>query len=280
MNNFIIILIFFLSIKYIISYLHIFIQNIKYEKNTQHPSKVNLSQLISNNKLKKPLQTRNKILIITFDNRNDNYITAHNNNLKEYSKKWNIDYKFYNKCEKNIYWCKIYLILDALKSNKYDFVMWLDSDTYIKNMNINLSDILNQYNSDIFICSDNNKNYDWVNAGVFIIKNSKIGRQFIEKCIESFYPECLNNDNSLKGRWAGFCYEQGIMNILIANKYRKYTTILTNDIIFCNDKCVENVFILHLFGSKEKKNSVENRDKCFRPLKIKNETKRLKDNIL
>jgi hypothetical protein len=270
MNNFIFILfilIFFFIIKFIISHLYIYNQNNIYLKNVRHPSKVNLPQLISNNKLKKPLQTRNKILIITFDNRNDNYITAHNNNLKKYSKKWNIDYKFYNKCNKNIYWCKIHLISDALKSNKYDFVMWLDSDTYIKNMNINLSDILNQYNSDIFIASDNNKFSDLVNAGVFIIKNSKIGKQFIEECISSFYPECLNCDNSLKGRWAGFCYEQGIMNILIANKYRKYTTILTNDIIYNGFKCVDNVFILHYYGSKVDTNYIKDRDKCFKPNK-------------
>ena len=221
------------------------------------------NKLISNNKNKNPSTIKNKISIITFDNRkNIPYILLHNENLINYSKKWELDYKFYDKCTNNIYWCKIHMVLDELLTGKYDYVMWMDSDTWIFNMEINLSEILNSYSSDIFIGMDNHPKYDFINAGVFIIKNTSIGIQFLKECINSLNPDCITIDpksgKKLKGAWAGTCYEQGVMNILIADKYSNNTTILPNDILYNYGKCNKEVFIMHLYGS-----SNDTRVKCF-----------------
>lgn len=218
-----------------------------------------ISKLKSNNRLSLPVIKKNKILIITYDNRpNLPYIKLHNENLTEYCKKMGFDYKFYDKCKYNNYWCKMYLLLDELKTNAYDYVMWMDSDTYIFNMDINLSDIFNKFSSDIFIGSDNNPNYDLTNAGVFAIKNSNDGKQYLADCINSFNTKCKKSNGELKGDWAATCYEQGIMNILIADKYFNNTTVLTNDIIFNYNRCNNNVFIMHLYAS-----SNSYRQKCF-----------------
>lgn len=218
-----------------------------------------ISELKSNNKLETPKTEKIKILIITYDNRPTlSYVKLHNENLTEYAKKWDMKYKFIDKCEHNNYWCKMYMVLSELKTNKYDYVMWMDSDTYIFNMNINLSDIFNKYSSDIFIGSDNNSDYDLTNAGVFAVKNTTDGKHFLADCINSFNSKCQKANGSLKGKWAAVCYEQGIMNILIADKYFKHTTILTNDLIFNYDKCNNDVFIMHLYAS-----SSTYRAKCF-----------------
>jgi hypothetical protein len=218
-----------------------------------------ISKLKSNNKLLIPKIKENKILIITYDNRPGlPYIKLHNDNLTEYSKKWNIEYKFFDKCKYNNYWCKMYMVLKELKSNKYDYVVWMDSDTYIFNMDINLSDIFNKYASDIFIGSDNNSEYDLTNAGVFAVGNTNNGKKFLVDCINSFNTKCNKPNGELHGEWAAICYEQGIMNILIADKYFKHTTILTNDLIFNYNKCNNNVFIMHLYAS-----SSDYRMKCF-----------------
>ena len=225
-----------------------------------------ISKLKFNNKLEQPIIKKNKILIITYDNRpNINYIEIHNKNLNKYSKKWDFDYIFYDSCEYNNYWCKIYMLLDKLNKNNYDYVMWMDSDTYIFNMDINLSDIFNKYSSDIFIGSDNNLNYDLTNAGVFAIKNSYEGKHFLVDCINSFNTQCKKPNGELKGDWAATCYEQGIMNILIADKYFNNTTMLTNDLIFNYNKCNNNVFIMHLYAS-----SNSYRQNCFTSKKKKN----------
>jgi hypothetical protein len=221
--------------------------------------KKRISKLKSNNKLSTPNTKKNKILIITYDNRPElSYIKIHNENLTAYCAKFNIEYRFYDKCEYNNYWCKMYMLLQELKTNKYDFVVWMDSDTYIFNTSINISDIFNKYSSDVFIGSDNNSDYDLTNAGVFAVKNTDDGKQFLADCINSFNSQCKKPNGELKGQWAATCYEQGIMNILIADKYYKHTTVLTNDIIFNYNRCNNNVFIMHLYAS-----SAEYRTKCF-----------------
>jgi hypothetical protein len=223
-----------------------------------------VTHLLNNNLLDKPIEKINKIAIITFENRKDaEYIDLHNKNVLEYCKKWNYDYLFYDKCIHNVYWCKLYYVLDALKTKKYDYVMWMDSDAIIKNPDISVSQIVNKYSSDIFVSKSTFATFC---AGVFIIKNSPIGISYIEECINKQSLKCnKENDDKLKGFWAGMCYEQGIMNSLIINKFYKHTTCLPEYIIHnekiteTNKVCDVDTFILHLFISPN-----DLRNKCFK----------------
>jgi hypothetical protein len=222
------------------------------------------NSLTNQNLLDKPIDKVNKIAIVTYENRKNNeYIDLHNKNIKSYCEKWNYDYLFYDICIHNVYWCKIHYVLDVLKSGKYDYVIWMDSDAVIKNQNISMDLIVNKYSSDIFVSSDDTVAFC---AGVFIIKNSPIGIEYIEDCINSKQQQCIiEGENMLKGLWAGMCYEQGVMNMLIFNKYFKYTTCLPSHIIYngyineTNGICDIDTFILHLCGSNN-----ELRSKCFR----------------
>jgi hypothetical protein len=110
----------------------------------------------------------------------------------------------------------------------------------------------------IFIGNDNQPNHDLTNAGVFMIKNSIIGKRFLEDCMYYVNDRCFNKDGSLKGIWAATCYEQGVMNILIADNYSAYTTLLSNSIIFNYSICSNDVFIMHLYASTSAK-----RKACF-----------------
>lgn len=216
--------------------------------------------LLDNNKLLVPKRGKSRVLIVTFDDRpNVGYIAKHNENLQRYADKWNYTYKFYSRCEYNVYWCKLHLVLDELESDQYDYVMWLDSDTFIKNFDIDLNDILNSYSSDIFVGSDNHAFMSIVNAGVFIIRNSDVGKQFLEDCIDTIDKRCIDNDNKLNGIWAASCYEQGLMNLLIDSKYSAFTTILPNNILYNSYKCQNNTFIMHLYGATS-----EERLQCFK----------------
>jgi hypothetical protein len=221
--------------------------------------------LLNQNLLDKPHNKVNKIAFVTFENRKElEYINLHNQNLTEYCKKWNYDYLFYDQCTFNVYWCKMHFVLDALKTGKYDYVVWLDSDTIIKNPYISMDLIVNKYSSDIFVTLD-----DGISAfcaGVFIIKNSPIGISFIEECINLKSENCVvEHKNVLNGFYGGLCYEQGVMNKLIYNKYYKYTTCLPNYYVSTTkitesyDTCDTDTFILHL-GMSE--NNL--RSKCFK----------------
>lgn len=219
------------------------------------------TKLINNNILKIPIQKKNKILFITFDNRKADYIDIHNSNLQDYVNKYGYDYKFITECNYNVYWCKIQLVLEELLNNVYDYVIWLDSDTIIKNSDIDIGLVLNKYNSDIFVGSDNMTKYDLINAGIFVIKNTMTGIEFLQDCIGNVNKSCFNDNGTLKGVWAGTCYEQGQMNIMIADKYFKKTTVLPNDIFLNYSICTDNTFIMHLYASNDVK-----RKKCFTKL--------------
>jgi len=217
------------------------------------------SKLINNNLLEEPNTKKNKILFLSFDNRtNISYITKHNENVDKYVKKYNYEYKFITKCFYNVYWCKILLVLEELRTNKYDYVVWLDTDTAIQNMDIDINDIINKYDSDIFVGNDNTTTTDTINSGIFIIKNSDNGINFLQDCINNVKNKCFKENNGLNGKWAGYCYEQGQMNLLIAMKYSKNTTVLLNNIFFNYHICSNDTFIMHFYNTKNK-----NRDSCF-----------------
>ncbi len=219
--------------------------------------------LLNNNMVEKMSDKVNKIAIITYENRKgEEYIELHNKNITAYCNKWNYKYLFYDQCVHNMYWCKMYLVLDALKSGNYDYVMWMDSDSIIKNNTISLDSIVNKYSSDIFVNFDGGDSVYC--AGIFIIKNSPIGISFLEDCIKHNTKKCMTSDNKLKGLWAGLCYEQGIMNKLIFDKYYNNTTSLPQYLVYNGGiddtlkTCNIDTFILHLYAS-----GYEQRAKCF-----------------
>lgn len=204
-----------------------------------------------------------KILILSIDNRpNLDFVKLHNWNIREYTKKWNYDYIFIDIIDDkfNVYWYKLYQINKYLKSGKYDYVIWMDSDLIIMDNNTDISNIINTYNNHIIIGRDEYTNV--LNAGMFIVKNSVIGNLFMDDCIELMEKRkhnCIVNDNMLKGMWAGVCYEQGIMNELIKDKYYYESTTVPRNIFYNGRKCKNNVFVLHLYGE-----SNDDRAKCFK----------------
>jgi len=214
------------------------------------------------NKIKNEVSENIRVLIFTFDNRDNlEYLKLHNEQLESYSKKWkNINYEFINKCDKNTYWCKIYIMIDRLKSNKYDYVLWLDSDAIISNLNKNIQKIFELYDSDIFISYDHDYLYSdkFLNAGIFAVKNSPIGIQFLEECVNKFEnSNCLNHKNKLRGLYSFTCYEQGIMNDLIYSKYKKNTTVLSSNIFHNTIICNDSNYVLHNYGVKIQDRSKE-----------------------
>jgi hypothetical protein len=255
---YVIILILVLLVILNIDYINIYISDIYYifNKSFSNNIKINENLAIENISNIKNNINNIKMIILSFDNRKTiDYIEDHNKNIKNYCNNWkNIDYQYTDFCNKNVYWNKLYLVLEKLLTNNYEFVMWMDTDSMFVNQDIDIRNILLLFNSDIFISHDNGyaNSENVLNAGVFIIKNSINGINFLKESISYFEDsKCLNDDNSLKGVYAARCYEQGTINDLIFNKYYKYTTILSTDIILNTSLCNEKSFILHKYGGNK-----------------------------
>lgn len=89
---------------------------------------------------------------------------------------------------KDIGFAKIGMILDILKSNKYDWVLWCGTDTMLTNYGIKLEDMIdNEYH---FIIS-----YDvWdFNSDCFLIRNSSEAIKYFEH-IESLYDIYIDHN--------------------------------------------------------------------------------------
>ena len=168
---------------------------------------------------------KRKIAIVTAENRNGSYIKYHDLNCEKYSEINDYSYFRVNICdpsESSIYWCKIYKVKKFLDSGNYDYVLWLDSDT-IFTSDTPIDYYISKFGEpDIIIGNDYHKiiNSYGLNAGIFLIKNSEIGNLFINECIYTIEisTDCILNGKE-QGIWAGSCYEQGVMNLLLREKY-------------------------------------------------------------
>jgi len=232
----------------------IYLQDISYYYTKLTKNALNLNSNLNLNNSNDYLDK--KILIISFDNRkNLNYLEDHNKNVMQYIKKHKgIEYKFFDKTDKNVYWVKIYLLRDWLITSKYDYVMWMDTDAMFVNYNIDLKYVLGLFNSDIFLSHDNDYPLtarNTLNAGVFIIKNSEIGINFLNEAINTFEKsKCINKVNKkLSGIYGHTCYEQGVLNMLLTDKYKEYVTVFSPDILSNTIKCRNDIFMLHNYDA-------------------------------
>lgn len=199
-----------------------------------------------------------KIAIITIETRDNlkDVVEVHNKSLNKYCSRYGYDYIFKNsyKSDLPVYWYKMLIVKEYLP--EYDYVLWLDSDTIICDYSVRLEWII-QEGKDIYIGRDYPSFTSNVFcAGIFMIKNSEEGKNFINDCINGF----INNDYckedgkpALKGAYAGLCYEQGMMNYLMKGKYKKNTLTLPDRIFNNSVFWRTNSFILHYYLRNKKK---------------------------
>ena len=76
-----------------------------------------------------------------------------------------------------------------IKNPKYDYVVWLDSDSHIMNFDKRLEDFILEMKKDIMMVSD----FERINSGVIFIKNTENSRKFFEKLYEM--TDYINKDN-------------------------------------------------------------------------------------
>jgi hypothetical protein len=222
-----------------------------------------------NNYISLPMK-KLRIAIITAENRNEKYIELHDNSVNEYCNMHGYTYIRTDNCPKeqsSTYWCKIHKIRDSI--DKYDYIIWLDSDTIIINKNIPIEYYLSKYGYPDIIFGKQSMPLDIaryvINAGIIIIKNSNVGKMFINDAINKInsLSECIVGQTE-QGFWAGVCYEEGIMNILVKDDKYKNNVFIDMDYEFIlhqmdvDVNIGDSIIFLHLPGYTNNK-----REKIF-----------------
>lgn len=131
--------------------------------------------------------------------------------LEKYANLHNIDIVIENiqKYDRPFSWYKVYLILNLLQSNKYDYVLWIDSDAVI---------LSNKYQLDAFIVDNKYlylaKDINGINCGVMMVKNNHYMINFLNKVYSM--TEYLHD-----GWW-----EQKAIHKLVNDNYENITTYI------------------------------------------------------
>ncbi len=217
-----------------------------------------------------------KIVIITEENRPLNeLINIHNTSLRQYCDYHGYEYRFTStyKSDSPVYWHKIEWVKDILENEKVDYVLWLDSDTLAVDKHIPLTAVIAcDPRADVYIGLDGDV---WhvasppMNAGIFMVKNSEAGRGFLNACLDKVKSNkaCYSDGKiRLNSRWAGDCYEQGVMNRILRVTGYAQNVCIVRPPLFNNGPAigsdVRNSLFVHRYGNK---------DQCVKLFKTLNE---------
>ena len=99
-------------------------------------------------------------------------------NKKFYCEKNNYTFVNYNErmSKRHCPWDKILCLIKTI--NWFDYIIWIDADAIINNIDIKFEDIINEHpEKDLLICKDpcfDAAPHCMINTGIMIFKNSKI----------------------------------------------------------------------------------------------------------
>jgi hypothetical protein len=165
---------------------------------TQRYIKINSGKYFLPEKIEKKDNLKIGVCSLSYGKEYKNTVKYGRINKIQYCKKYN--YKFIEDesvIDKNrdLQWSKIPLLKKYL--NQYDYLIWIDSDTYITNDSININNMIEKlgnnsmmYEKDPFI---------WINTGFMLLKNNNFCKEILE--------ECYKHTNEI-------CHEQGSIDML------------------------------------------------------------------
>ena len=207
-----------------------------------------------------------KVLVLQIEDRNDPVLNKFMKSNEIICKSNDMEYVFLKKSSELVppYWAKVFEIKKLMDKNKYvDYILWVDSDAFFINFTKErFSKFLEKYNDYSFIGTPDMP--PWTgkfNAGVFIIKNNKIGNEMINKWITYYHKDVWNYNKTTDkwktdATWAGDEYEQGSFSTHILTNPK-----FSNDIIMVpyyylnNNNCSDHqdeTILVHLAGDYKK----------------------------
>lgn len=151
-----------------------------------------------------------KILVVTYENRDLPYKQRFRDNHSAYCKIQGYMYKSLDICSHNVppYWAKVFIVADYI--HQFDWVIWIDSDAEFAT-----SDPFPLESNVDFVISKDKPQHRIpapINTGVFAIKNSPSGLDFMESWKTMYNPTrwtFQRNTWVCNGKWSGEDYEQG-----------------------------------------------------------------------
>ena len=166
-----------------------------------------------------------------------------------YCDKHGYDYIFVSEGYEKLppYWRKTQLVKDLLMKDKYKGILWLDTDACIFDMDRKLS-TLELANYDFYFSKDMHGSKFC--AGVWMVKNTRIGKEIMTKWMDAYDPESWRKKNGkwhTENTWAGPMYEQGAFEKQILPEYIEHMKEYPHTMFQSTDWTNPRTFILHFY---------------------------------
>ena len=209
----------------------------------------------------------NKICVISAGTKNLQFqYNITNKNKRDYCSIYGYDYKFIelDTTYKLSYHSRKKILSDIIKTNKYNYVMWIDCDAWFNTFEISLDSVINTFMKDksLLLSRDHGvinepKYYHscYINSGVLLFKCDKKALKIID---------LWDNPSEQLKKWMPLyttLNDQPFLSILcIADSFtRKYTAVVDPQYFntFAKFGFTKRNFILHVPGHKE----IEYRDR-------------------
>lgn len=198
--------------------------------------------------------------VVTYENRNLEYKEKFRENHKKYCDARGYDYvRLDTHVYENIippYWLKVYIVYEYIQ--KYDVVMWIDSDTVFESSNTPIEEFLCD-SAYLTISQDKpqHKKPASLNTGVFILHKRGCGLKLLTSWLEMYPQHRWYLDGRTwrcKGKWSGPDYEQGALERLVDDeRWGKYIRILPWHVMNNHPKSGHEGFVYHFCGAVGKK---------------------------
>jgi hypothetical protein len=169
---------------------------------------------------------------------------------RAYCEKHGYEYIFTSDGYENLppYWRKTQLVKDLLMTDKYKGILWLDTDACIFDMDRKLSTI--DFKDYDFYFSKDLLGTNFC-AGVWMVKNTRMGKEIMAKWMGAYEPESWRRKNGkwrTENSWAGRAYEQGAFEKEILPEYIKHMKEYPHTMFQSSDWTDPRTFILHFYS--------------------------------
>lgn len=212
-----------------------FFEYTKQKHRCQQPSKYHANHKVAivcyDNRLEKP-NNKSYSDIMKLKERNEAYARMHNYDFIFFSK-----YPGDQDCMPP-YWLKVQIVADVLKSGKYDYVMWIDSDAYVVDTHVRIErlfEVFGRKNDFFAFGMDFAPFFADFNAGVWIVKHTPLACQFLEKWLSKYPPTRWYKKAGqwkCKGVWGGQYFEQGSGSTLLRDEaYAPYILVFASEVM-------------------------------------------------
>ena len=203
---------------------------------------VNINQTESN--------TKQKILILSTDDRNERYIQLHRKSLQKYCDHHGYTFLFTKPCtDLPVYFCKFKQILELMNKGEYDYYIWIDSDTIVNRNFIQfpLEAMLETVGLETDVITGNFPIHNilkYLIGSFYVFKNNSQTKALLQRCINDIDPSKWNNPKKGECNYGGYCYEEASLYRCIDDtiKHRR----IIGQFISNHPWCAPNYFIMHI----------------------------------